>query len=72
MFRVEDETMSLVDGVEGLVAARVVGLDDVAADGKRKKSATGRRRKREDTTLTNSPANHTRAQRSKLKGSRLF
>ena len=49
-----------------------MGLDDVAADGKRKKSATGRRRKREDTTLTNSPAKHTRAQMSKLKGSRLF
>ena len=29
MFCVEDETMSLVDAVEGLVAARVVGLDDV-------------------------------------------
>ena len=30
MFRVEDEAMSLVDAVEGLVAARVVGLDDMA------------------------------------------
>ena len=29
VFRVEDETMSLVDAVEGLVAARVVGMDDV-------------------------------------------
>ena len=29
VFRVEDEAMSFVDGVEGLVAARVVGLDDV-------------------------------------------
>ena len=30
MFGVEDETMGLVDGVESLVAARVVGMDDVA------------------------------------------
>jgi len=49
-----------------------MGLDDVAAAGKGKKSATGRRTKRENTTLTNSPANSTRAKRSKLKGSKLF
>ena len=30
MFRVEDETVRHVDGLEGLVAARMVGLDDVA------------------------------------------
>jgi len=47
-------------------------LDDVAAAGKGKKSATGRRTKRENTTLTNSPANSTRAKRSKLTGSKLF
>ena len=29
MFGVEDETMGLADGVESLVAARVVGMDDV-------------------------------------------
>ena len=49
-----------------------MGLDDVAAAGKRKKSDTGKRRKREDTTLTNSPASRTRAKESKLKGSKLF
>jgi len=48
-----------------------MGLDDVTAAGKRKKSDTGKRRKRKDTTLTNSPASRTRA-RGKLKGSKLF
>ena len=30
MFGVEDEAMGLVDKVEGLVATKVVGIDDVA------------------------------------------
>ena len=34
MFGVEDEAMGLVDEVEGLVATKVVGIDDVAEGGK--------------------------------------
>ena len=30
MFGIEDEAMGFVDEVEGLVAAKVVGMDDVA------------------------------------------